>query len=776
MKAKRDSKVLSTLAVVLQYCLDASDAKENLDYLESASVSEDDKCADSRQNEGLYPRSAKKETVIDAVQAVAMFVLGGFDWPVFADLVKDFAKEDAAASTPNQQKAGTVSPALAATQTKRMQRDVVGLLVKSLSKHKGTESLVLEAFFSDAEVGKKAVGVATYLAMSALALGGTDRLEKCYDIESAASNAAPPAEKHHHAIRSLPVYEFMLRQATKRFTPDACLELVGDLSAMWDKLAKEIGENLSVLIPIFELSGVSEDPRLAHISAELLCSLPPATQGQVWAHMRGSAVYQASVLSESISLASVWTGPDKHPEKPMVKCTLYAYAVEDVLANDSTVARSKEFLLAAARLVLMADRLDMMYTSVPTLAWMDERLLATAFPKEEHESAIVQREGSVLRVLFKALLMAAKFDATPDVSSIKLIRYLLFRDRTDRKAVKQCFGIGRDKSGSVPKAKSKSKRPARQKYSLIDLVFKRDPDAVKQHSGISEFYLKKSIWNDTSVLDPRRIQKSAPALAKEANFFEQPHTMMMYILCELFHLMHFELLGVTSYKKMSAVTAAVMAKTSEAYRSHQKIPSGKYRCLLQILGDIVKSDTKGELPSVVLGNLDKFAEVLRPRLQSYLPDNGLVNLGNTWSVLDLEPTGRKESGELKLKWELVEDPKAKQTDGLEKVRRKWHELFKSFVGMMRTDPEMLSTMLLRPEVVSTVQPYILLLTGNQFCRLDQSIAESSAKRKLGSSRRETLEVARFRQELTGKVRAKFDSIGIPKSKIGMWHGYNNITQ
>ena len=747
VKAKRDSKVISTLAVILLYCLETSEFKDRYEFSDSGSAIEEDKSLDA----------PKKELIIDGVQAVAAYILGGFDWPAFSDLVKEFAKEDAASSN-----SGTMPTQNADLHTRKPSQDVVGHLVKFLSKSKSTpagDNLVLEAFFSDQEpsttASKRPLGISTYFALASLALNIPGRLEDFFKIPAAHSRG-----KELPAVKSILALGFLLRQAGKRFSPEACKELISDLSGIWvkdAKLAKEIAENQALLTPLFEMSGAVEDQKLLKMQATLLSSLPPALQSLAWLHLKGSPLYKISVLNEALSLVPPTTAADKHADKADAKCILYAYAIEDVLGfHDLNVGKSTEFLSSAGKLLLLADRLDLIYVSAPGLSWLDERLNESSEDSVIKSEGVVQREGGMLRVLLKVLFLAVKHDVSEGLLAVAMLRYLIFRGKSEKKRIKEHLGLKR-----AAKPKSKSKRAV--KYNLLDIILRRDLDSMKQYSTISEFYTKKVIGGDVSVLDPRKIQKSAAQFGRETNFFEHSHTLMMYILCELFHLMHFELLGITSYKKLPT-TAAMIIKAVEAYRSHQKLVSGKYKCLVQLLTDLIKSDKREELASSMLGAFEKLSEILRPRIQSCLPDNGNApNLGNVWSALDLE---KKEADDIRQHWEILassEESKA-QMDSFERFKRKWHEFVKSLMSMVKADSEILTTVLLKPEVLGTIQPYILLLTGYQFCRLDQEIIRAASRRRL--VRGENAELAKFRLELLARVRAKFAGIGVPKSKIG----------
>ena len=769
VKAKKDSKVISTLAVILRHCLSAPSRKKE----ETPGIPEEDKCSDAKSqkcddNVSEYPKSPEKEQIIDAVRAIALYIIGSIDWGIFADLVKEFAKEDSLISPipVSQSKFPVPSPPAAVGGRGRL--DVVGHLIKHLGKSgKTSESIVLDSFFSDfpgeSSAGKM-VGMKTYFALSALAFDTPEKLAASFGI------VLPPPSgrrgKEERIIRSQQFYELLLRQAAKRFLPEACKELVNDLVGMWGKdarFSKEIFEAPALLRALFGLCHASEDPRLEKICAETICKLPPSMQELAWAHMRGSPAAQVRVLDESLSFAltALSSGAEKHIEKFAAKCTLYAYAIEDVLGQDCTVAKSKEFVQAAGKLLLLADMLDLMYVSLPAFAWMDERISSVPRWEERsptdarHEVVSVQREGGLLRVLLKIVLVATKFDATGTAGT--LLRYLVFREKSEKKTLKGLAGIKR-KNAASGKAKSKHTVPP---YNLIDIVLWKDPECLKQYTGISEFYLKKVIGNDISTLDTRKVHKSASEFPKDKNFFERPHTVFMYLFCEIFHLIHFDLFGITAYNSLPK---------SIGDMDSQKPTSNRFKLLHGILSDIVKSDRKSDLTSTVLGDFEKASEALKARLQSCLPERGAASLKDVWSVLDMEPG---EDGTLPKKkeehWDIpanAEELKA-QIEGLESFRKKWPGFVKRLVGLLLKSPETaLASCLGEAEVVGSIQPYLMLFTANRFSRLDKAVTDALSKYRPWMNREDSVEAIKFRHDLLIQVKEKFANISISKAKIG----------
>ncbi len=723
-----------------------------------------DLMSDSKPDDMEIPLSPEKELIVDSVRAIATYILGSIDWFLFSDFAKELSKDEPSVSlaAATQGKAGSLIPN--PVQVRRVKQDVVGHLIRFLSKSKAPENLTLDAFFSG---GKIAVGVRTYLALSALALDEPERLAGAFGILLPARRRA----KEARAIKSVAFFGLMLRQAEERFGSDACKELIADFEASWTRdprFSKEIMESPALLLPLFGLSGKSEG--LQKIYADILYSLSPALQSQTWSRVQGTSAFRLSLLNEALTLTLLGTDGAsfrdlKHADKqPFAKCALYAYEIEDILDAELSIAGSKEFIQTVGKLILLADRLDLIYVSLPSLAWMDERV--TTVPRWEERSPAegrepvvipVQREGGILRVLMKTLFMAAKCDATTEMVTDKFLRYLVFREKPDKHAIKDLLGF---KRRAKQKQNPKTKQP-RATYGLLDAVLRKEPDSAKQFSATTEFYLKKVIWNDVSVLDSRRVQKSAPEFVREKGFFERAHTVIMYLVCELVHLMHFELFGVPSYKQLPKAPEE-LASISDQYRSGKKPLSKKFRALQKLLCDIFQYDKKHELTSTVLNDFDKVFDAIKLGLRSALPAGIIPKLGEVCSVLDLDSICGKPS--LDRQGEVSDEEIKAQGERLDRFRKDWRGFFQQLAVLVET--EKLGEYLLSAEVLTGVQPYAVLFTGGQMRRLDQSVKDSVGKGQTSTVRDETSEVTMFKCELVSRVKEKLANISISKAKIG----------
>eukprot|EP01022_Parablepharisma_sp_SALTPOND_P027116 TRINITY_DN657_c0_g1_i1.p1 TRINITY_DN657_c0_g1~~TRINITY_DN657_c0_g1_i1.p1 ORF type:complete len:1837 (-),score=222.25 TRINITY_DN657_c0_g1_i1:2911-8421(-) len=738
VKVKKDSKVLSSLFVIADYLVYYFEScAESVEGMKSPGSIKDEGFNEmnyARHDNVLADYSRTQKVVLEQVLGICLYILVDFDWGMFNELVKDLLKEEA-----------ILAKAVANGNTpvpSRGKSDLMQYLIKSIGKYKGTiGSSILESIFRNSET-KAALGVTAYKAIMAIVLARPQTIAKEFDL------SPPPIHSKDEkvVIKSVSLLEFLLRQATQKLTKDAVTELVNDLSALLEeepKFLKEVAESPVLINLIFGLSQTIEEAKLAKAQAALLCHIISPSQPHVWKLVVGNSLYKLNVLGEALKISMAGT-IERLNIQTALKCIEFTYATEDVVTTDSAVLKSGELLKVVGRLMLLLDKADFIYISVPVWTLCEDRIV-----KGEEAQ---QREGGLMRVLFKILTMGIKVDQTRMASV--LLRYLVLREKGVKKDIKNFVGGGMKKDG---KAKVKM-----VKYNIIDIVVRKDQDATKQYNAINEFCIKKVIGGESTVLDPRKVVKSASSLSKEKNFFDYVPSLLGYILGSLFQLMHFELFNVQSYADIPQDEADLI-KTLNLYQNQELKFTDKYRQLAGFIQDVIKGDRKDEILATLTTEFEKFVDYVKSKLKVDATSDVEIKLGKVYSVLDSKPEPKHEAiTEVKLK---------ALADKLDAFKKLWTEFAKCFISGLKSSSKLdnscaiLTNLLLKPETVLTLQPALLFLTTHGFCKLDSFVALKKHIEFSVRPRSESLESIKFSQELIDKVRDKFANICVPKSKI-----------
>lgn len=146
IKTKRDSKILSTLFVVIDFYLLEKTNNEN----KQENNLEDDKSKDSyseirsERNEDIQwgkPKTIEEEQNADASQAIALYILATFDWGVLAGFTKEMQKEEQLLSRSDLGNATReLNPSMNSIRNKQ---DIIGYLIRTLGNRMGKETCIV---------------------------------------------------------------------------------------------------------------------------------------------------------------------------------------------------------------------------------------------------------------------------------------------------------------------------------------------------------------------------------------------------------------------------------------------------------------------------------------------------------------------------------------------------------------------------------------------------------------------------------------------------------
>ena len=143
IKTKKDSKIISTLFVVIDFYLLE---KMNGEYRQDNNF-EDDKSKDSyseirsEKNEDFQwgrPKTPEEEQNADASQGIALYLLATFDWGVLAGFTKEMQKEEQLLA---RNETGNVPRETASSI--RAKQDIVSYIIRSLGSRLGKETCII---------------------------------------------------------------------------------------------------------------------------------------------------------------------------------------------------------------------------------------------------------------------------------------------------------------------------------------------------------------------------------------------------------------------------------------------------------------------------------------------------------------------------------------------------------------------------------------------------------------------------------------------------------
>ena len=601
-------------------------------------------------------------------------------------------------------------------------------------------------------------------------------------------------------IKNPYIFELTINNLGKRFNNEARIELIKDLAHLlcnsslflttFTEMANEVVQ------PMFELADFYEDVNLRQIHKLLLFNLMKSNQPNVWNFVRGSPFYQLQLLNDLLDYCIINYLPldDKLGSQRLMQYIRLVNASEDLILKDPNIFKSDEIKQTICKLLLLLNKADMLYISLPTTSLFDERSVLT-FEREQAmklhwntlEKSDILREGGIIRILLKLILFSIKFDAT--TVSITFLKYLLFRDKNSKKIIKQIAKIEKGKVHNPKKGK-------KVKYNAFDVFLKRDPEKMKSYNSVCDFYLKKVIWNEHSLLDSCKINKSVQQFPKDRSIFEQRSFLFLFILSQLFQLAHFELLDIENYLQIEKID---IAKTKEFYLTKMKALSEKYNCIVKLISEILNN--KEDIPTILKTDCDIFFDGKVTQYERHFIKGNDLKLGTIYSTLNslifdkethkishifIEEEKKVDSIVLKDNYAATsevpknenkenEDIIKRQHIGLEKFRSNWKSFIDSVLESLKNPEANFSflILLLSEKHISLIQPYLHFLTTHNFNTIDYLITNKLDlnKKSMALQRNENQEYTKFFKDFAERIRNRFCYLSVHFDKIGITHKF-----
>jgi len=773
IKNKRDSKILATLFVIAEYLIYQFENNkcEGPEYPGFRMIS-DDKIKENisesphfnRQDLILIEFYKNHGEILDSILGISLYVLLKFDWNCLSDLVKDLLKEEANLTKSAIGASGILQG--------RKRGDLLPYMVKFVGKAKANfEINILEALYGslyDTKSIRETLGKMTYRALFCVALDSPQYMASDYKLNFEFLHSK--SKEDRPCIKNPEILEFILKQANLRFTKEAQKELVKNLAEMSEKdprFIKEISGNPILTKLVFELPIFPVDGIIPYkIQSELICEIISQTTPHAFSrYISGNSNYKLFVLNEclNISLKNFIPINEKQGISTALKLIDFMYGIEDIISSDPDIINADIFQEVISKLLIFADKTDLIYISIPVFLIFDERPLIPEMQGkmqnlDDFENICMQREGGILRILIKIICLSMKIDKSNDFISGLLMKYLIFREKPIRKQIKQFAQLGYIKDVVKSKSKGKSK-----KFSLFDIFLKKDSDAIKQYSNINEFYIKKIIPNETSLLDAQKISKIVSNLSKEKNFFEYGPSLIGFLLGNLYTLVHFEIMKVKAYSEADFNNSKIIDESMKLITQKYK---ELYEIIQQILSGIIKYDKTN-----IFAEFEKFADFFCAKIK---PDSGLanteINLRSLYSFLN------EKSYILGKSASAICDPNAYKIliNTIKEFKQKWPEFIKKLSEIMKnpnSDINLISLLVKDKDFINILQPVLIFICGNSLSKIDnylENVMNYIAQNQKTTSINNTENLPennKFRDELINKIREKCANIGIPRAKI-----------
>ena len=175
------------------------------------------------------------------------------------------------------------------------------------------------------------------------------------------------------------ILEFLLKNL-RVFNPEARKELFNDLAILiTDKrLIPELAESSNLVDIVFELNSFSEgDITLSLLQEELLsymlCQSRHAAEfARVCSTLRGKSEYQIHLLNKILEKSTNST--DIFDPNFWSGLQYISYAFEDALLTNPDTLKNAEAITMLSKLLLILNKTDLLYISLPKIQLMDERV------------------------------------------------------------------------------------------------------------------------------------------------------------------------------------------------------------------------------------------------------------------------------------------------------------------------------------------------------------------------------------------------------------------
>ena len=750
----------------------------------------------------LFSKTGEGPQIIDGIQAIAGYIAMTFDWEMMKEAVKDYTKE---LLYYTDREGSEERKALDRERVLKYKygHDLVAYILRTSQKtfNGSTRTLIMTPYltyighmllnylFTGGEERRtNFINSSSALAFLAVAL---NRPAKSLDQPrdgSLVEIVEEPDTKHKLIADPLIFYTVLLHMPFN-FTYDAAKSAINYMAQLWKsdpRFAKELSESKQLLQLVFDLGEKYEESALFDLHCSLLLYLLDVKFPNVWSFIKPSFPHQLVLISAAIehflrSLA-------KLPEKQVpIGCLELGNLLEDAVLQDPGKANSQEFLQALARLVLVMDKAEIMYVSVPALWAFDKRLVESeSIERHLRSDAREAREGGPLRILLKLTLQCiSKGNSSVSANACILLRYIMFRDKELRKQVKLLAGLTSPSKGKNDRPKPGKKPTPVLSYNLLDLALKKDPTKLKFHVAKTELFAKRTCSSKGTFLDSLKLASKPPKKPlKEESVFDQGPLLLAYVLGQIFQTLHFEILGVASYSELPQGPEELRLKIESV--DTELIPSARTKGLISLLCELARRYGVGAdsgLVKVLTADLDETLQKLRTKMRAYCTakdpaDNSRKSQSSSPLISSIPPGS-----------ELLEDAKTTSTTGLPSSlacdlsfasQETEFEQFVSFWGMLieaimtagraQTEPryEEIQSLLLGANNILVVHKFIGVCVAHGISRLDELLAATlpgqapSAFRLQGKGEER---MTGLYKELEGRIRDKFCYLGVHKEKI-----------
>lgn len=379
------------------------------------------------------------------------------------------------------------------------------------------------------------------------------------------------------------------------FSEESIGHVINFVAKKAPRIVKELRSSEKLLKLVFGLAGVVDEDELLVLQREFLESLMGSKASCVWSLI--DVKRHSVVLIEDLANFCVKRFGKRAEKENAVAFVQVLYLLEDY--TNAGKNSDAQFVRMLWKVMLALDKLDLLYIGVPEFIEFDLRIHMTDFAAAKRiDREHLSREGGTLRILLKLVFLSVKANSA---DACALLKYLLFREKSLKKSMKTLLGI-----------KFNNKMIKRRSYSLLDLLFVSD--CGKNQAARIEFFNKKVLKNTTLLLDSV-IPSRGP---KTLSMFENSSLLLIYVLGQIFKLIHFELLHVHSYAEVLKDAQNLQGRIDQA-RYQTEAYSAKFCALAEILAQLIKSQRKEALLEVLATRFAELVPVLREKRHSYRP-------------------------------------------------------------------------------------------------------------------------------------------------------------
>ena len=533
------------------------------------------------------------------------------------------------------------------------------------------------------------------------------------------------------------VLKILFKKIFENFSIGVRLDFIKDLCTYMKnepKMSKEILESEYLTKTFFEVGKYSQDPQLISIYKEFLIQFLSQKQQKTCFMISGAPLLQISLLNEVVGycIENLLTPQQK---KGVFACHTFlqiAYTLENLVVSNESIISSQDFINLFIRIIILLDKADFLYISLPYSYYFDERnsLVFESVRKVNlvSNSSYIPREGGILRIVLKILFLQLKQNI---ILSALILRYLLFREQSDRKTLKAMIGWKKQK------AERKKQEQFSGRYIALDIGCTK----LKQYDALNEFILKKVISPEACLLGPRKKQKMQ---TQEKGIFDQGPVLIMYIISQIFQLLHFELFGIATYENFPG--EEMRMKIVEEIIAKEKKPTEKFRLLSMLLNEIFTHKEKGERTIHLMANFPQFIEKLKPNISNCFFKN--IPLGTLYSPLD---------GPTKITSKNMFYPEeGKQHGPAKQFENEWSQFVTNLADTIKksvsssSNMESFQQLLVRHDYLTVMQPYLQFITSHSFYPVEFLIAKGIKYQ----DELESFEKIEFRKNLKAKIRVK----------------------